>query len=190
MASHRLDAVPGRWIDVEAEHHPALVVPGDGAVRHPQAGIRNVQEDVHGFPRAYEHRVFPYEVRLDDAVPTQDEKTTRAMDVEQVVHRVVGLHLVHESDLDLVADAETPVDRVVLGTGRPVHDDPAHVGRRRLPVHLDHVVFPLDTAGCIVRVPGGVALMPFILHHPIAVSTTPQGHPALGTFSRPGCGDL
>ena len=40
------------WRDVEAEHHPALVVLGDVAVRHPTSGIGDIEEDVEsGFAR-------------------------------------------------------------------------------------------------------------------------------------------
>ena len=34
--------------DVEAEHHPALVVLGDVAVRHPAAWVGDVEQDVDG----------------------------------------------------------------------------------------------------------------------------------------------
>src|SRR5437868_10665347 len=42
--------------DVEAEHHPALVMLGDVAVRHPPARIRDVEQDVDGLASADEHR--------------------------------------------------------------------------------------------------------------------------------------
>jgi hypothetical protein len=45
--------------DVEAEHHPALVMLGDVAVRHPEARVADVQEDVHPLPGTYEHSVLP-----------------------------------------------------------------------------------------------------------------------------------
>ena len=95
------------------------------------------------------------------AVAAQDEEATRAVDVERVVHRMVGVHLVDEPDLHLVADPEPPVDRVVLGAraGRPVDELPAHVRRRRHPVDLDHVVFPLDAAGGVVLVAFAVVLV-------------------------------
>src|SRR5215211_1473178 len=133
--------------DVEAEHHSALVVLGDVAVRHPETWVAHVQENVDSLPGADKHGVLPNEVRLDSAVSAQDEEAARAVDVERVMHRMVGLHLVDEPDLDLVADAEPPADRVVLGAGRPVE--------------LDHVVFPFDAAGHVIP----VALLPFVLRH-------------------------
>jgi hypothetical protein len=64
----------GRSRDVEAEHHPALGVFGDVAVRHPQPGIGDVQQDVHRFPRPQEHGVLPDEVLLGLLVPCEDEE--------------------------------------------------------------------------------------------------------------------
>ena len=52
-----------------------------------------------------EDGVGPDEVRLDDAVAGQDQETARSVDVERMVHRMVGLHLVDQADLHLVADA-------------------------------------------------------------------------------------
>src|SRR5690348_7181455 len=75
------------------------------------------------------------------------------MDVEGVVHGVVAGHLVQQSDLDLVADPEAPVDRGVLRAGRLVGQLPAHVRGGGDPVDLDHVVFPLDATGGGVVVP-------------------------------------
>ena len=48
----------------------------------------------------------------------EDEEAARAVDVEGVVHWVVGVHLVDQADLHLVADPELPVDPVVLVAGR------------------------------------------------------------------------
>jgi hypothetical protein len=37
------------------------------------------------------------------------------VDVERMMHRMVrSLHLVHQPDLDLVSDCESPVDRMIL----------------------------------------------------------------------------
>jgi hypothetical protein len=63
------------------------------------------------------------------------------------VHRVVGVHLVDQPQLDLVSDAELPVDRVVHRACLPIDEVPAHVRRRGDPVDVDHVVLPLDPAG-------------------------------------------
>src|SRR5207247_448498 len=41
---------------LEAEHHAALVVLGDVAVRHPQSGVGDVEQDVDGLAGAAEHR--------------------------------------------------------------------------------------------------------------------------------------
>ena len=48
---------PNDWgfshgVNVEAEHHAALVVLGDVTVRHPQAGVRDIEEDVDGFAQS------------------------------------------------------------------------------------------------------------------------------------------
>jgi hypothetical protein len=45
-----LAAVRGR--DVEAEHHPALVVFGNVAVSHPPSDVRDIQQDVDCLSRA------------------------------------------------------------------------------------------------------------------------------------------
>src|SRR5437763_15388138 len=54
---------------LEAEHHAALGVFGNVAVRHPEPAIRDVQQDVHGLACAHEHGVLPYEVGFRLAVP-------------------------------------------------------------------------------------------------------------------------
>src|SRR4051794_34556209 len=48
-------------LDVEAEHHPALMVFGDVAVGHPPARVRHVEQDVDRLAGAHEHRVLPDE---------------------------------------------------------------------------------------------------------------------------------
>ena len=149
--SPRFHAASRLRSDGEAEHHSALVVLGYVTVRHPETRLAHVQEDVDGLPGPDEHRVLPNQIRLDKAVSAQDEKAARAVDMERVMHRMVGLHLVDEPDLDLVADVELPVDGGVLSAGFPVDDQPAHIGRRRLPVQLDHVVFPFDAFRSAVR---------------------------------------
>src|SRR5687768_2745395 len=104
-------------LDVEAEHHPALVMLRDVAVRHPATGIADVEKDVNRLARADEHGVLPDEVRLGGTVTRKDEKAPGTMNVERVWHRVIRVHLVQQADLHLVANAEAPVDRGVLGTG-------------------------------------------------------------------------
>ena len=61
------------WIDGEAEHHSAFVVLGDVTVRHPAAGLRDLQQNVDGLPGGDEHGVLPDEVRLDSAVAGEDQ---------------------------------------------------------------------------------------------------------------------
>ena len=94
----------------EAEHHPALHVLGDVAVRHPQAGVADVVQDVHGLACADEHRVLPHQVRLDSPVAGQDQEPPCTVEVEGVMHGMVGLHFVDQPDLDPLSDAEPPVD--------------------------------------------------------------------------------
>src|SRR4029078_4686818 len=53
-----------RSLHVEAEHHSALVVLGNVAVRHPGSRIRDVEQDVHGLAGSDEHSVPPNEIRL------------------------------------------------------------------------------------------------------------------------------
>ena len=96
---------------------PLSVVLGDVAVRHPQPGIGDVQQDVDGLARAQQHGVLPHQVRLRLAVPGQDEEPAGAVDVERVVHRVVGVHLVDQPDLHPVTDGERPADGAVHRPG-------------------------------------------------------------------------
>ena len=131
---------------------------GDVTVRHPPSWIRDVEEDVDRFPGADENGVLPDEVRLLDAVPCENEKSPCAVNVERVRHRMVGVHLVDEADLDLITDAEFPVDAGVFGSGVAIDELPTHVRGRGLPIHLDHVVFPLDSVRGVVRV-GGLAVL-------------------------------
>ena len=91
--------------DVEVEHHPALVVLGDVAVRHPAPRVGDVQEDIDDLAGAHQHRVAPDQVRLRLAVAGEDQEAASPVDVERVVHRMVGVHLVDEPDLHPVADA-------------------------------------------------------------------------------------
>src|SRR5687768_9574552 len=115
------------WLDAEAEHHSAFVMLCDVAVRHPATRIGHVEGDVDDLARPDEHRVLPDEVRLLDAISCQNEKATRTVDVEGVRHRMVGVHLVDQADLDLVSNPEGPVDRGVRRTRITVDELPAHV---------------------------------------------------------------
>ena len=95
---------------------------------------------------------FQTRLVLRRSVAGQDEEAPGAVQVERVVHRVVGVHLVDQSDLDPVSDGEPPVDRGCRGAGGPIHEFPVHVGRGGQPVDLHHVVFPFDAVGCSVLV--------------------------------------
>src|SRR5690242_14494452 len=64
-------------VDVEAEHHAAFVVLGDVAVRHPQAGVRDVEQDVDGLAGTDQHGVLPDEALLGLAVSGQDQEPPR-----------------------------------------------------------------------------------------------------------------
>src|SRR3954471_22906238 len=160
----RSPSPPLGWLDVEAEHHPGLVVFGDVAVGHPAARVRDLEQDVDGLPGADQHRVLPDQVRLRLAVPREDEETAGTVHVEGVVHRVVARHLVEQPDLHPVADAELPGDGIVLGVGIAVDQLPAHVGRRGEPVDLDHVVLPFDAvrARVVMRVLPPAVVLPVL----------------------------
>src|SRR5215210_6543269 len=77
-----------------------------------------------------------------------------------MVHRVVRVHLVDQPQLDLIADPEAPVDRMVGGACLPVDKAPMHVRRCRDPVDVDHVIFPFDTARLALRL---LAVLFFVL---------------------------
>ncbi len=66
------------------------------------------------------------------------------MEMEGMVHGMVGVHLVDQPNLHLVANPEVPIDRVVHAARRPVDEPPAHVRWCRHTVDRDHVIFPLD----------------------------------------------
>ena len=71
----------------EAEHHAALHVLGDVAVRHPQAGVGDVEQDVDGLAGADQHGVLPHQVGLGHAVAGEHQEPAGAVQVERVVHR-------------------------------------------------------------------------------------------------------
>src|SRR3982751_88197 len=58
----------GSWRHVEAEHHAALVVLGDVAVRHPAPRVRDLEQDVDRLARPPKHGVLPDQVVFDHAV--------------------------------------------------------------------------------------------------------------------------
>lgn len=67
-ADSRLPANRRLWLDLEAEHHAALVVLGYVAMGHPQAGIGHVEEDIDRLAGRHQDGVLPDEVGLDDTV--------------------------------------------------------------------------------------------------------------------------
>ena len=76
-------------LDVEAEHHPALVVLGDVAVGHPATRVCDVEQDVDNLAGADQDRVLPNEVRLDDVVAREDQESAGPVNVERVRHRMI-----------------------------------------------------------------------------------------------------
>ena len=117
-----------------------------------QSRVGDVEQDVDDLAGTHEHGVLPHQVGLDLAVAGQDQEPSRAVNVEGVMHRMVGVHLVDQADLDPVPDGEPPIDRRVRLAGRAVDELPAHVGGGRDLVDLDHVVLPLNPACPGVRV--------------------------------------
>src|SRR5256885_1414634 len=76
--------------DVEAEHHAALVVLGDVAVRHPEADVGDVQQDVDRLAGADQHGVLPDQAGLDRPIAGQDQEAAGAVNMERVVHWMVA----------------------------------------------------------------------------------------------------
>src|SRR5690242_17574660 len=87
--SFRLDAWAVRRCNVEAEHHPALVMFGDMAVRHPHSGVGDVEEDVDGFAGSKKDGVLPDQVRFDHTVACEHDEAASPVDVERMVHGVI-----------------------------------------------------------------------------------------------------
>ncbi len=121
------------------------------------------------------------------ALAGKHDEPARAVDVERVVHGVLGpLHLVDQPDLDPVAHGEGPGDGPVLVAGLAVDELPDHVGRVRLPVDLRHEVLPLDAVPyvgpMVCAVPPG--------RHIGEGGRDHQLHAALRARLGPGPGDL
>src|SRR3954451_15533596 len=70
----------GRFGDGEAEHHSALVVFGNVAVRHPSTGIGDAEKDFHGLVGSHQDGVLPHEVRIRLAVARQHEESAGTVD--------------------------------------------------------------------------------------------------------------
>ena len=90
---------------------------GNVAVRHPHTGMCDVEQNVDRLAGPHEHRVFPHKVWLNHSIARQDQETPCAMNMEWVLHRMVGIHLVDQADLHAVADAESPVDGLAFRAG-------------------------------------------------------------------------
>ena len=78
------------------------------------------------------------------AIAGQDQETARAVDVERVVHRVVRLYLVDESDLHAVATVNSQVMAPFLAPVSRSMSMPDHVAGSDCTVDLRHQVFPLE----------------------------------------------
>src|SRR5690242_13352858 len=89
-----IDVVGG--VDREAEHHPALVMLRDVAVRHPATGIGDVEQHIDDLAGGDEDCVLPDKIRLRGSIAGEDEEAARAVDVKGMVHWMVGVHLVDE----------------------------------------------------------------------------------------------
>jgi hypothetical protein len=104
-----------------------------------------------------------FQTRFGSSTPSRarTRKAPGAVDVEGVRHRMVGVHLVDEADLDLIADANFQSMAAFAAPGVAVDELPAHVLCCRPPIHLDHVVFPLDAPRMVMAVRGMVSTLMF-----------------------------
>ena len=68
------DSAVSFGVDTEAEYHPALVMLGNMAMRHPETGNCDIEEDVNDLAHGHEHRILPDEVRLRNAVAGQNRE--------------------------------------------------------------------------------------------------------------------
>src|SRR3989344_6877855 len=59
---------------LKREHHSCFQVFGDMAMRHPFAGIGDIEKDINILPRGNKLRIFPYEIRFLCAVPVKHQK--------------------------------------------------------------------------------------------------------------------
>ena len=85
------------------------------------------------------------ELSLCTLHPRQDQEAAGSVDVERVMHWMVGtFHLVNELGLHTVADREPPLDGMVLATALSVDQLPNHVAGVHSPVDVRHQVLPLQ----------------------------------------------
>ena len=89
---------------------------------------------------------------LDPVAATMHQEPAGPVDVERVVHRVIGVHLVHEPDLHPVADRERPVD-LGVACARVAIDQRSTACWSGSVIRLisSHRVFPLDAALGVAR---------------------------------------
>ena len=99
-------------------------------------------------------KTVSFQTRFGSMIPSraEDEEAAAAVNVEGMVHRMVGVDLVDEPDLHPVPDPEPPVDGRTLSSAVTVNQLPARVGGGGHAVHRSHVVFPLDAGDFLVRV--------------------------------------
>src|SRR5262245_1685644 len=87
-----------RFFNREAEHHPTLEVLRDVAMQHPDAGIAHIDQDVDRLPRGHQHCVLPGQVVIPRSVAGEHEEAL-AVDVDRMLHGMVPVWLVDDSDL-------------------------------------------------------------------------------------------
>jgi hypothetical protein len=90
-----------------------------------------------------------FHTRFGSTLPSRARTRNRPapVEMERVMHGMVGFHLVDQPDLDPLSDAEPPVDCRAVHPSGAIEEPPVHgrIGAR--PIDLDHVVFPLDPVG-------------------------------------------
>jgi trehalose/maltose hydrolase-like predicted phosphorylase len=78
------------WLEhLEAEHHAALDVFGDVAVSHPAPGAADIEQDVDNLTGPNQNGVLPDEVGFGHTAPVEHQETTRAVNMERMLHLMV-----------------------------------------------------------------------------------------------------
>src|ERR1051326_3544228 len=93
----------------KCHHHAGFEVLGDVAVRHPRAGVRDLEQNVGGPADGQQKGILPRQVRVADAVFRQNQESL-PVEVDGVLHGVQRLPEVGDPDLHQVAHLEVPVD--------------------------------------------------------------------------------
>src|SRR4029453_17360572 len=83
---------------------------------------------------ADEHCVLPHQVRFDRPVTGEDQKPAGTVEVEGVMHGMVGVHLVDQPDLEPLSDAEPPVDCRAVDPSGAIEESPVHGRGRTEPI--------------------------------------------------------